>query len=143
NERPPTSHMVFFKLSRKDGKVDDAFLRDRDKSGSLAIEASAGQHRGMLHGREIAVPCLPAPRGKSERISLGPAAGKDHILGRSAEELRHADPRRLDRGARGPALLMHRGWVAIEIKSATDRLAHLGAERSCRVIIEIRALVHR
>ena len=42
--------------------------RDRDKSGASRVEPSAAQHRGMLNGREIAVPWqLAAPRGKSEQ----------------------------------------------------------------------------
>ncbi len=98
--------MVFLKLSRKDFEVDDAVLRDGDRGGRFAIEASAGEHRRMLHGRQIAVPGLPGLRGERERVRLGAAAGEDHVLGSRADQRRHLRARR-PRSPRAPPCPRH------------------------------------
>src|SRR3990172_10854702 len=133
--------MVFLKLFRKDFEVDDAIGRDGNLRRGFRIETSAGEHRGMLHRRHVAMPGSARLRGERESVCLGAAAGEDHVLGPRADEGRHLRPCRLDGRARRPPLGMNRGGIAIKREWRGKGLAHFGAKRCGGVVVEIGALV--
>ena len=133
--------MVFFKLARKDFEVDHAVLVTGITGGGFAVEPAASKHRRVLDRREIAVPGVARLRGKRERVRFAPAAGEDHLL-RTRRRQGPQPYRAPPRSRPAPPVPPHAPRTDCRRGEGRDhRLAHLGPERSGRVIVEISALV--
>jgi hypothetical protein len=142
NEGPPPSEMVFGELFLKHAEVDNPIARHRNSACALAIEPASGEHGRMLNRRDVTMPGLAGLRGKCQRVGFAAAAREDHILGLGAGEPCNFRPCGFDERPRLPALLMHRGGIAVGRQRGHDCLAHLRPQRSCGVVIEIRTRRH-
>ncbi len=143
DDRPPAARLMLLELLGEDRQIGDAVARDRDDGRGLAIEPAARQHRRMLDRRHIAVPGgLAGLGGERQRIGLGAAAGENHIRRARADECGDLGSGILDGRAAGPALRMHRRGISLQRERSRHRIAHFGAQRGRRVIVEIGTLVH-
>ena len=148
NQRPPRFRPGLREPPRQRGEVDQSGGGDGHCLDRPRREPAAGKDGGMLDRRHqqavAAIIARPVPQAGRERqqVGLRRARREHHIAGVGSDQGGNLLARLLDEVARGPALGVHRRWVADRIERSEHGRARLAAQRRGRVPVQIDPSVH-